>query len=108
VGAGALSGLCRLLNEAQVLSSGFAGPTICNQVKGDLLAFIESAQACTLHGGDVDKNIITAVIRRNKPKALLAVEPFHSSIAQESHPSKCDGSKLCTRSRLVEYWGEGR
>ena len=59
---GALSRLCRLLNDAQVLSSGFAGPTICNQVKRDLLAFIEGAQACLLHGGDVDKNIITAAM----------------------------------------------
>ena len=85
-----------------------AGPTISNDVKRDLLAFIEGAQACLLHGGDVDKNIITAAIRRNKPKALLAVEPLHSSIAQESHPSNAMDLSCVQRSRLVEYWGEGR
>jgi hypothetical protein len=105
---GALSGLCRLLNDAQVLSSGFAGPTICNQVKRDLLAFIEGAQACALHGGDGDENVITPPSGgiKSKPFWLLnhfTVPLLKSLILQNAMDLSC-----VQRSRLVEYWGEGR
>jgi len=45
-----------------------AGPTISNDVKRDLLAFIEGAQARALQGGDMDKDIITAAFLRDEAK----------------------------------------
>jgi hypothetical protein len=45
----------------------------------DRLPIAKLRQSQTLHGGDMDKNILSAVVGRNEPVALLHVEPFHCS-----------------------------
>jgi hypothetical protein len=68
----------------QVIRGGFAGFPIRDNVKGDLLSFVQAIHAGTLDGADVDKNVLAAVIWLDEAKAFLAVEPLHGSLRHEN------------------------
>src|SRR5690606_17742273 len=63
----------------EVASRGLAGAAVRLELVGDLLAFIQTAQAGALHGADVDENVLAAVIRLNETITLLLVEPLHGA-----------------------------
>src|SRR2546429_1165344 len=44
------------------------------------LVFLERAMAAALDLGVVDEEVLRAVVRGDKAEALVAVEPFHSSL----------------------------
>src|SRR5205807_573377 len=45
----------------------------------DLLPLIKGGQSCALDGGNVNKDILTATLRRNEAVSLGRVEPLHRS-----------------------------
>src|SRR6056297_272400 len=49
------------------------------EVVGDLLVVGEAGQARALDGGDVDEDVLTALIGLDEAKALGGVEPFHGA-----------------------------
>ena len=52
-------------------------PLVGNHFKGDLLAVLQTLETRTLYGGDVDEDVLAAVVWLNEAKAFLGVEPFH-------------------------------
>ena len=63
----------------QLAGGHLAALLIAFQLIGDLLAFIERAQARTFDRGDVHEHIVTAVVGLNEAEAFLAVKPFHDA-----------------------------
>src|ERR1700741_588683 len=59
----------------QLAGRGLAGALVAFEFEGDLLAFVQRAQAGALHGGDVHEHVRAALVRLNEAEALLAVEP---------------------------------
>ena len=49
-------------------------------VELDTLVFLKRAEAAALDLGIVDENVLATIVRSDEPKALFAVEPFHSSL----------------------------
>jgi hypothetical protein len=45
----------------------------------DSLPFIEAVEACFLDSRDMDKHILAAVLRLDKPVPLLLIEPRHGA-----------------------------
>jgi hypothetical protein len=65
-----------------------------NDVKRDLVAFAEVAQARLLDSRDMDEYILaTAAIRRDEPKSLGRIEPFHRSCRHVRTPLLKHGGK---------------
>jgi hypothetical protein len=56
------------------------------KIKADLLTVIQRAQAGLFDGGDVDKDILTAVLRLDEAEALLGIKPFDSADGHEFAP----------------------
>src|SRR5256885_7676390 len=69
---------CRL-GGAKILSGGLAGFAVRGRVEGDLLPFVECAQARAFDRADVHEDILAAVFRLNETEALLTVKPLHGS-----------------------------
>ena len=65
---------------AQIIRRGFSGPPICDDLVGDLLPLAEAVEPRTFDRTDVHKDILAAIIRLNKAKTLLAVEPLYGSL----------------------------
>jgi hypothetical protein len=80
--AGVDNGLCRL--GLQVFRRGLTSPSIGDNLICDLLPFVEAVQPRALDGADMHEDIFAAVIRLDKAKAFLAVEPLHSSLRHAS------------------------
>ena len=53
--------------------------TLGDDLVADLLAFVERAHACALHGADVHEHILRAIVRLNEAEAFLRIEELHSS-----------------------------
>jgi hypothetical protein len=74
---------CRL-GGAQILSGGLAGSAVRDHVEGDLLPFVERAQARAFDRADVHEDILAAGFRLNETEALLIVKPLHGSLVHGS------------------------
>jgi hypothetical protein len=46
-------------------------------VIGDLLAIVETIQACTLDGADMNEDVLSAAVGLDKAETLCGVEPLH-------------------------------
>jgi len=64
-------------SDPKVFCAALAPLGIGLDLKGDLLAFGQARKPGALDGANMDENIVAAVIRRNEPKSLLAVEPLN-------------------------------
>jgi hypothetical protein len=53
-----------------------SAPRIGLGLEGDLLPFGQSMKARTLDGANVNKSVRPTIVRLNKAKAFLAVEPL--------------------------------
>src|SRR4051794_38634322 len=58
---------------AQILSGGFARPSVCDNVERDLLTFVEAAHARAFDSANMNEDIFVPVVRRDKAEAFLAV-----------------------------------
>ena len=63
----------------ELIGRGLARAAILGDFIAHLLALAQIMQARALDRADVHKNVRAAVIRLYEAKALLTVEPFHSS-----------------------------
>ena len=69
----------RRLSQLEIFRAGLAPHLVGLQFKRDLLAFGEAGKPGTLDRLDMNEHILTAVIRGDEAKALLTVEPLHST-----------------------------
>jgi len=69
---------------AQIVGRGLSGPSIRDNLVGDLLSLVEAAHPGALDGADMDENVLAAVIRLDEAKALLVVEPLYGSLRHET------------------------
>src|SRR5690606_18848716 len=53
--------------------------TVRLDLEGDLLAVDQRTQARTLNCGDVDENVLRAVVRRDKSEAFGCIEEFYGA-----------------------------
>jgi hypothetical protein len=99
---------CGSLRGAQIFRGRFAGPAICNDVKGNLLSLVEGTHAGAFDSADMNENIWASLVRLNKAETLLAVKPLHSSRIHGRSSFKIDVC-LELRSRTqqanFEIWG---
>ena len=56
-------------------------------VEGDLLALLQRLEAVALDGGEVDENVVAAVIVGDEAEALGFVEPFDSTVIHKTSTS---------------------
>jgi hypothetical protein len=81
------------LDGLQILSRSLAGTAVGDDLEGDLLTFVQTAQASAFNRADVNENVLVAVFRLNESKTLLGVEPLYSSNAHKSSFAKCSKTK---------------
>ena len=62
------------------LLRGLASLSIRDEVKGNLLSFVEAVESGALNGADVNEHILAAIVRLDEAKAFLAVEPLYGSL----------------------------
>src|SRR5690606_13771013 len=69
---------------------------------GNLLVFVEAAQAGLFNGGDVHEHVLAAVVGLDEAVALGGVEPFHGAgshyrppfgVGRREHPWRPVGSE---------------
>jgi hypothetical protein len=60
--------------------------TLAHDVVADLLALIEVAHAGTLDCGNVDENVLSAILRLNEAKAFLGVEKLNGTCSHKWPP----------------------
>ena len=56
-----------------------AGPPVCINLVGYLLAFREAAHAGPLHRADMDEHVLPAIVRLDEAVTLRLVEPLHGT-----------------------------
>jgi hypothetical protein len=64
---------------AETAGRGLAGAAVLLNLILHLLAVSEGRKTRAFNGGDVDENILTAIVGLNESKALGAVEPLHGT-----------------------------
>src|SRR5690606_28176379 len=67
-----------------------AGTAVLLDLEIDLLAFDQVRHASTLDCGDVDENVLTAIVGLDEAEALGGVKPLDRSSCHSSIPSYCD------------------
>lgn len=65
---------------AQILGSRLTRAAVRDYIEADILPLVEGAHAGALDCADMYEDVLPAIGRLNKPKALLAVKPLHSSL----------------------------
>ena len=65
----------------ELIGRGLSGAAVLLDLVAYLLTLLQIAQAGALDGADVNENIRSAIIGLDEAKALLTVEPFHSSVS---------------------------
>ena len=65
---------------AQIVRRGLAGPSIGNNVEGDLLSLVEAMHPSAFDCADMHEHILAAVIWLDESKAFLPIEPLHGSL----------------------------
>ena len=68
-----------MLERSQIFSARLSALRISLGLEGDLLPFGQSMKARTLDRADVNKYVRPPIVRLNKAKAFLAVEPLHNT-----------------------------
>ena len=53
------------------------------KIEADHLALIKRTQACLLDGGDVDEDILAAVVGLDEAKPLCWIEPFDGAMGHD-------------------------
>ena len=71
--------LCRL----QVFCRAFARTLVANDFVGDLLTFHDAVHTGALDSGNVDENVLAAIIGLNETKTLGCVEPLNGTCAHD-------------------------
>ena len=71
----------------------------------ELLAFPQIAHPRPLDGGDMDKNILGAVVGLNETIALLRVKPLYRTASHSSLPLKRSRSRLLSRMDHIPILG---
>jgi hypothetical protein len=66
-------------DQFQIASARLALLGVGDQLKANLLVFLQIAQSCLFNGRNMHEHISAAIIRLNKSKALGAIKPLHSS-----------------------------
>ncbi len=74
----------------ELIGRGLAGAAVLLDLVAHLLAFLQIAQAGALDGADMNENVRSAIIGLNEAKALLTVEPFHSSVSHVTLQAKLE------------------
>ena len=72
--------------SAQAFGVDLAATRIADGFKGQLLPFVEVAEAGALNRGDVDEHVIRTVFRLNEAEALGGVEPLDGTNGHGSVP----------------------
>jgi len=74
----------------ELIGRGLAGAAVLLDLVAHLLALLQIAQAGALDGADVNENVRSAIIGLDEAKALLTVEPFHSSVSHVTLQAKLE------------------
>src|SRR5437773_964738 len=69
----------RGLRGLDVVDGNLSRATVFPGVEGDLLALDEAADAGLLKSRGVDENVLSAAVRLDETKALLAIVEFHGA-----------------------------
>ena len=75
----------RRSSRAKIISRGFAGSSIRNNVERDFLSFVDALQPRAFDCADVHEDILAAIIWLDEAEAFLAVEPLHGSLRHRAH-----------------------
>jgi hypothetical protein len=78
----------RDLSQRQILGAYFTTHLVGLELERDLLALSETGKTGSFDRADVHKHIISAVVRLNEAKTLLAVEPLDSTCRHFSSPKR--------------------
>src|SRR4051812_37881003 len=73
---------------AQVVRCRLAGTAVGDDLVGELLAFVQRAEAGALNGADVYEHVLAAVVGLDEAEALGRVKPLHGSHAHGVVPSQ--------------------
>ena len=68
------------------ISSAFAAIPAIDHFKLNRLVFGQGGQPSGLNSGDVDENILTAIVRLNEPITLFGIEPLYSAFRHAFSP----------------------
>jgi len=68
-----------VLEGLKLSGGGLAAPAVLLEFERDLLAFLQASEASALDRGDVDEDVIAALVGLDEAKAFLAVKPFYGS-----------------------------
>ncbi|HST09464.1 MAG TPA: hypothetical protein VLL05_03745, partial [Terriglobales bacterium] len=66
-------------SQRQIFRAALAPHLVGLDFEVDLLTFGKAGKPGTLDGADVHEHIVSAIARRDKTKALLAIEPLNST-----------------------------
>src|SRR6185312_2097956 len=94
----------------EVFSADFASHLVGFGLEVDLLAFGEPRKASPLDRADVNEDIIAAVVRLDKSKALLTVEPLNSTCRHFHSPKRTSACRVTITRKLfnfVDVFGKG-
>ena len=87
----------------ELIGRGLAGAAVLLDLVAHLLAFLQIAQAGALDGADMNENIRSAIIGLDEAKALLTVEPFHSSVSHVTLQAKLEEGPI-RGARSIDVW----
>jgi hypothetical protein len=65
--------------DPEVFCAAFTAPGVNFDFVRNLLTFCQAGKPRPFDGADVDKHIVSAIVRLDKAKTLLAVEPFDNA-----------------------------
>jgi hypothetical protein len=68
----------------QIVGRRLAGPSIRDEIEGQLLPFVEGAHAGTFDRADMNEDVLAAVIGLNEAETLLDIEPLYRSSVHEN------------------------
>ena len=78
---------------AEALGCRLAGAAVLLNLEIELLAFHQAGQTGALDGGDVDEDVLAAIVRLNEAEALGAVEPLNGTCWRGRTPWDRAGKK---------------
>jgi hypothetical protein len=87
----------------ELIGRGLAGAAVLLDLVAHLLAFLQITQAGALDGADMNENVRSAIIRLDEAKALLTVEPFHSSVSHVTLQAKLEEGPI-RETGSIDVW----
>src|SRR5687768_7049156 len=86
-------------DRPQAFRRAFAAARIAHDFEGNLLAFLEAAEAGTLHRRNMDEDVLSTIVRLDEAVTLGAIEPFHCASGHINLPSwRCRATTRCEAS----------